>query len=250
MESPFLAERDIDWDFQNDHVPMSDTTDKPNTDDHYSEENEKGGEHEDERVEIFIQRKIPKGSSRSGDVSTSITGVTEGTPRQDPEDKGKKWLMEQKAAWKSLVLLVALSLHTVFDGLMVGLQDSLQSLWPLLAAITLHKALVSASVSLSLFESHHHHPKTTLTYFFLFSLVAPVGLTVGTILTETSFDVHAQALTSGVLQSLAAGTFMYVTFVESFQGRFEDGSRSTKLRNIVLLIIGYGVVFATKLLLP
>lgn len=154
------------------------------------------------------------------------------------------------ASLKSLVLLLALSLHTVFDGLVVGVQETADGVWTLLAAVALHKALVAASVALSLVESHGRHPKTTLAYLVLFALVAPIGLAVGAGLTEASLDTQAQALTSGVLQSVATGTFMYVTFVESLPGRLERGTLGRRLANVVLVLLGFGVVLAVKVLLP
>jgi zinc transporter 1/2/3 len=157
---------------------------------------------------------------------------------------------QDTASLKSLVLLLALSLHTVFDGLVVGVQETEDGVWTLLAAVSLHKALVAASVALSLVQSHSHHPRTTLVYLTLFSLVAPLGLTVGAALTETSIDTQAQTLTSGVLQSVATGTFMYVTFVESLQGRFEVGTLGRRLVNVVLVLVGFSVVLTVKILLP
>ncbi|XP_076465636.1 zinc transporter ZIP1-like [Babylonia areolata] len=154
---------------------------------------------------------------------------------------------DKKAVLKSFVLLFALSLHTVFDGLVVGLQSREEEVWTLLAAVGLHKALVAVSIAISLLKSHYHHPRASLLYLSLFSLVAPAGLAVGAVLTETRFDVHAQTLTSGVLQSVATGTFMYVTFVESLKGRFEGRAR---LLNVLLVLVGFGLVCGLRVVLP
>nr|KAG5706585.1 hypothetical protein BaRGS_028756 [Batillaria attramentaria] len=101
--------------------------------------------------------------------------------------------VDSTAVLKSFVLMLALSLHTVFDGLVIGLQESERDVWTLLAAIGLHKTLIAVSISLSLLVSHRSHPRATLVYLFLFSLVAPLGVLIGTVLTETDFDEHAQA---------------------------------------------------------
>ncbi|KAK7496902.1 hypothetical protein BaRGS_00011882 [Batillaria attramentaria] len=155
--------------------------------------------------------------------------------------------VDSTAVLKSFVLMLALSLHTVFDGLVIGLQESERDVWTLLAAIGLHKTLIAVSISLSLLVSHRSHPRATLVYLFLFSLVAPLGVLIGTVLTETDFDEHAQGLTSGVLQSVATGTFMYVTFVESLKDRFESSER---LLNVLLVLVGFGCVCALRVLLP
>ncbi|KAL8575190.1 hypothetical protein ACOMHN_042500 [Nucella lapillus] len=163
------------------------------------------------------------------------------------ERSEQKEVENKKAVLKSFVLLFALSLHTVFDGLVVGLQSKQTEVWTLLAAVGLHKVLIAISIALSLLESHYNYPAASLFYLFLFSLVAPAGLAVGVILTETDFDTHAQTLTSGVLQSVATGTFMYVTFVESLKGRFDGRDR---LLNVFLVLIGFGLVCGLRIVLP
>ena len=155
---------------------------------------------------------------------------------------------KRMAVLKSFVLLLALSLHTVFDGLVVGLQTEKAEVWTVLAAVSIHKGLISVSIALSLLESHRHHPRASVLYLVLFSLVAPGGLAIGVVLTETDFDEQAQTMASGILQSVATGTFMYVTFVESLKGRFPSGSR--RILNVLLVLVGFGVMCAFKVLLP
>lgn len=208
---------------------------------------------DEEKVLISPQKRVNEIDEDIRDVKSRRVSRAQSPVRSETENK-KKGVREvehptddKTAVLKSFVLLFALSLHTVFDGLVVGLQKELAEVWTLLSAVALHKALVSVSIALSLVESHRHHPRSSVVYLVLFSLVAPVGLVIGVVVTETDFDAHVQTLTSGVLQSVATGTFMYVTFVESLKGRFDGGNR---LLNVLLVLLGFGCVCGLKIALP
>ena len=211
---------------------------------------------DDEKVLVTPQTHVNETEVDVRQVEPRSASTTQSPRKSDSEknvsDGGRgeesgKYPEEKTAMLKSFVLLFALSLHTVFDGLVVGLQKDMPEVWTLLSAIALHKGLVSVSISLSLLQSHLHHPRASIVYLFLFSLVAPLGLVVGIVLTETDFNTHAQTLVSGVLQSVATGTFMYVTFMESLKGRFNRGNR---LLNVLLVLVGFGCVCGLKIVLP
>ena len=211
---------------------------------------------DDEKVLVTPQTHANETEGDVRQVEPRSASTTQSPRKSDGEknesDGGRseesgKYPEHKTAMLKSFVLLFALSLHTVFDGLVVGLQKDMPEVWTLLSAIALHKGLVSVSISLSLLQSHFHHPRASIAYLSLFSLVAPLGLVVGIVLTETDFNTHAQTLVSGVLQSVATGTFMYVTFMESLKGRFNRGSR---LLNVLLVLVGFGCVCGLKIVLP
>ena len=145
---------------------------------------------------------------------------------------------------RSIMLLLALSLHTVFDGLVIGLQTTQVLVWTLLAAMSVHKALIAFSLGLAFLESHYEKVKEAMLYLFAFSLVAPVGVGIGTVVTEANFNPDAKSYAAGILQAVATGTFMYVTFMEglreSFTGRYH-------LVNVFVVIVGFGCTCALRL---
>lgn len=184
--------------------------------------------------------------------STTSNKTTSSTAKQaeiiddnlDIVSKNETSAKMKESVLRSVVLILALSFHTVFDGLVVGVQDTEAEVWTLLAAITLHKALEAISISLSLVDSHGQHPRSTFLYLFLFSLVSPLGLAIGTALTESNIDEEAQNLASGILQSIAAGTFMYATFVESMKDRYEGRFRLLK---VLVTVFGFACVCMVRL---
>lgn len=88
-------------------------------------------------------------------------------------------------------------------------------MWAVSTAICVHKALVAFCLGLELSSALRHASLLRpLVAMLVFSLVAPVGVGVGMIV--TSFHLHEteELLTSSILQALATGTFLYVTFME------------------------------------
>jgi zinc transporter 1/2/3 len=152
----------------------------------------------------------------------------------NPDDKKAR---PQLAKLRSMILLIALSLHMIFDGLALGLQKKESKVWQLLAALCVHKAVISFSVGLRLQETLSSL-KQVVVYIVLFALVSPIGIGIGLAVT-TSDNMMAQDVASAVLQSIAAGTFLYVTFFEILQ---KELCHSHKLINVLFTLVGFVVV--------
>lgn len=101
------------------------------------------------------------------------------------------------------------------QGLAVGLQQQLQDVWYLFYAITAHKLVIAFCVGLELISGG---TKTALTivYMVIFALVTPIGIAIGIIVTEGSSSPNSisHLWTLTILQGLAGGTILYVTFCE------------------------------------
>nr|XP_042140207.1 zinc transporter ZIP2 [Peromyscus maniculatus bairdii] len=113
---------------------------------------------------------------------------------------------------RALILLLSLSFHSVFEGLAVGLQTSVAATIQLCVAVLAHKGLVVFSVGLRLLKMG---TGTRWAAFCILSLalMSPVGLALGMTVTGGASG-PAQGLAQAVLEGVAAGTFLYVTFLE------------------------------------
>ncbi|KAH3734905.1 hypothetical protein DPMN_041356 [Dreissena polymorpha] len=121
----------------------------------------------------------------------------------------------------SIVLLVALSIHMVFDGLKLGLLQRDEDVWSVLSSLSLHKILIYFSMGITLCES-------TSTFKFIaamiyMSLVSPIGIGIGIIVTSNGETVF-MATVSAVLQSIAVGTFLYVAIFKILMKEFKPHS--------------------------
>ncbi|XP_062588181.1 zinc transporter ZIP1-like [Saccostrea cucullata] len=145
-------------------------------------------------------------------------------------------------AFRSVVLLMALSFHMIFEGLSVGLQRSDPNTWKLLGILAIHKCIVAFSVGLQLAEGFKKF-RSILVSLTLLSIVAPIGVVIGYIVTETGEDSHSESIAAGVLQSLSVGSFIYVTFFEILNKELKKGRNLSK---VVFTIVGFGLVIGLQ----
>lgn len=75
--------------------------------------------------------------------------------------------------------MMALSVHSVFEGIAVGLADSKNELWEYIIAIGLHKWAAAMSLGISISKSFEYDNKMFYTLISLFSLATPVGVLIG-----------------------------------------------------------------------
>lgn len=113
---------------------------------------------------------------------------------------------------RALILLLSLSFHSVFEGLAVGLQATVAATVQLCVAVLAHKGLVVFSVGLRLVKIGTG-PRWATFCILSLALMSPVGLALG-LTVAGGASGQAQELAQAILEGIAAGTFLYVTFLE------------------------------------
>ncbi|XP_061113731.1 zinc transporter ZIP1-like [Conger conger] len=142
------------------------------------------------------------------------------------------------SAIRSFILVFSLSLHSVFEGLAVGLQDDSQKVLEICLALLLHKSIIAFSLSLKLTQGRLKRAAVT-GCILLFSLMSPLGIGLGIVLTETE-STPQHHLARYTLEGLAAGTFIYITFMEILP--HELGAPQNRIPKVALLLTGFAVV--------
>lgn len=118
------------------------------------------------------------------------------------------------AAIRGFLLVFALSFHSVFEGMAIGLQPSLKDVWFLFAAVTVHELAIMFCIGLEMLASHLR-TVVYVAYMVTLGLITPIGVAIGIIITEYVSDPSpGHTLAIAVLQGIAAGTLLYVTFLE------------------------------------
>lgn len=80
-------------------------------------------------------------------------------------------------------------------------------------------------------------------YMVLLALITPVGIAIGLGLTYSSeTQSHTQILAVGILQGLAAGTLLYITFFEVLEREKLESVGMTGLLGTFLIIIGFALM--------
>jgi len=141
--------------------------------------------------------------------------------------------MTSNSSLRSLLLLIALSLHSVFEGLAIGLQPNVDAVLQIFAAVALHKSVIAFGLSLNLVQSNLK-VGAILKLTFIFCVAAPIGLGIGMGVMEVC-STNNTIILSGLLQGFACGTFLYVTFFEVLPHELNSsGQRMSKLFFIIL----------------
>jgi len=135
-------------------------------------------------------------------------GHSHGPNLNDPEEKSLA------AAIRGFLLVFALSFHSIFEGMAIGLQPKTRDVWFLFAAVTVHELAIMFCVGLEMLASKVRVGIYVI-YMVTLGFVTPLGVVIGILVTEYVSDpTPMHTLTIAILQGIAAGTLLYVTFME------------------------------------
>ncbi|DAZ95029.1 TPA: hypothetical protein N0F65_003746 [Lagenidium giganteum] len=213
-------DRDDDDDHSTDIDGQRDTD---HTEDDYLEENDD----EEGALRQFV------GSPRAGGKSHS-QGHSHGHSHLGHDATGNGSLAV------AAVLFIALSFHSVLEGLGIGAQQT--SAWGVFFAIVVHKGLAAFALGSGLARSSLR-PALVVMYMVLFSFMSIIGIIVGWIIAADSSEDSAAA---GICVALASGTFIYVAVMEVIPQEFprhppRHASTKQQVHKTAALCMGYAI---------
>ncbi|XP_074931590.1 zinc transporter ZIP1 [Phalacrocorax aristotelis] len=144
-----------------------------------------------------------------------------------------------RGAVRAGLLVLALALHSVLEGLALGLQEAEGAVLRVCLALLLHKCAVAFSLALKLLRGRLRAPAVAAC-LVLFAMMSPLGVGLGTAVAAGAGP--RQRLCRGVLEGLAAGTFLYITFLEILPQ--ELGVPQHRVPKVILLLAGFALVTA------
>ena len=116
------------------------------------------------------------------------------------------------SAFRATLLLVALSFHSLFEGLAIGLQLTIGELWSVFLAVIVHKGIMAFALGLQLAQSSLAF-RYILVSNAIFSISSPLGIAIGIGLTDIEESI-TRDIANGILQGIACGTFLYIALLE------------------------------------
>ncbi|KXJ27243.1 zinc transporter ZIP3 [Exaiptasia diaphana] len=162
--------------------------------------------------------------------------------RQTSCDSQKEILLKKEqqteGSIRTYILVLALSMHSIFEGLALGLIVEVDRLIQITIAVIIHKSIIAFAMGVSMVQ-HKMAFGTVLKAAIIFSMMAPIGIGVGIGVLDSS-SLKSSNLASGILQGIANGTFIFVTFFEILQS--ELARKGNRLLKVFFMIIGYSVV--------
>ncbi|KAL7636179.1 UNVERIFIED_CONTAM: hypothetical protein RMT77_012936 [Armadillidium vulgare] len=117
----------------------------------------------------------------------------------------------------SVMFLIALSAHSVFEGVAVGLQTSKDKIMEYSVAVLLHEAVMALTFGLEVSKSPMKK-RTKLMYVIIFTLSIPVGIAIGMVLQNTPSE--NREIISAIIEAFATGIFIHVIFIEILSNEF------------------------------
>lgn len=110
-------------------------------------------------------------------------------------------------------------------------------------AIVVHKSIIVFSLAVKLIQSAIH-PLWVAAYIGIFALMSPIGIAIGISVMEAQLAYGA--LIQAILEGLAAGTFVYITFLEILP--HELNSPGNQLLKVMFILLGFSIMAALTFL--
>ena len=128
------------------------------------------------------------------------------------------------------ILLIALSVHGIFEGIALGVMNTIRECSILFSAIILHKWAASFALGISFYKSGTEK-ELFIKMILLFTSFGPIGIIIGMIFSD------AGNLIKGIMLSISGGTFIYVAASEVIVEEFSL-SKKTNIKFLWFLIGG------------
>ncbi|CAL8087731.1 unnamed protein product [Calicophoron daubneyi] len=159
-----------------------------------------------------------------------------------------------KRNWiRVIILLFAISLHSIFEGIALGLTETMSSLLTLFAAVSMHKLIIAISIGINLAvetnentESGEVIPRSIgqkicqSVGILAFAGASPLGVLIGYAVTSQG-ESKEFVVAKAILQGLACGTLIYVVFCELLPQELEE-KEGDRLGKFLFLILGFALI--------
>lgn len=139
---------------------------------------------------------------------------------------------------RGLLIVSAFVVHSIFDGVAIGSQESVSSVWTVFIAISCHKLIIAAVVGLELFTATLESHLWTLVHLFLFSAMSPIGILL-IVLAQNSLQLSEADPVMILLQCFATGTLIYIVFIEILQPKEGQTQEKNKFGKSLSLVAGF-----------
>lgn len=146
--------------------------------------------------------------------------------------------------WRSVALLMGLGIHGAFEGVALGLQETSEALFSLLFGVMTHEVLCAVAFGINLAGHKVKYCVGFLT-IVLFSVSIPLGMIGGFVVRLRQSSSTGSILARIILEGLAAGTFVYVAFVDMLN--HELSNNKCRLAKVLCVCFGFLLFFGLTL---
>ena len=166
--------------------------------------------------------------------------------RRDDDATTAQQTVMTSAYLGTVFLLLALCLHTVFEGLAFGLLTNQTDVWSLFIAVAIHKVIIAFSLGLRVTENVRPTTKAVM-FILVFAVSCVIGGVLGITITEAKTDDLTSLVMSSVLQGIATGTFVHVVFFEIL---YTEIAHTRSLSKVLATFGGFVIMAVVSWFLP
>ncbi|GMS78562.1 hypothetical protein PENTCL1PPCAC_737, partial [Pristionchus entomophagus] len=141
---------------------------------------------------------------------------------------------------KSLTFTIAMSFHSILEGFALGVQDTTSGIITLFVSLLLHKAVEALSVGMQVSKDNTNRKKAVIATILIYAVMTPIGSLFGAVLQNSSLDPVYKLGSVILFESLAAGTFIYVTFLEVLAR--EKDNEYNSLAQLLSIFLGFSII--------
>ncbi|KAL5735676.1 hypothetical protein ACOSQ2_030464 [Xanthoceras sorbifolium] len=184
------------------------------------------------------QGKSGHGVTTSGSHSQVQNGTTD-------LHSSKLSLVTVSSFGDSILLIVALCFHSVFEGIAIGVAETEADAWKALWTISLHKIFAAIAMGIALLRMIPNRPLLScVAYAFAFAISSPVGVAIGIIIDATTQGRVADWIFA-ISMGLACGVFIYVSInhlLSKGYAPLRTVSVDTPHYKFLAVLLGIGVI--------
>ncbi|TRY70133.1 hypothetical protein TCAL_07353 [Tigriopus californicus] len=197
-------------------------------------------QHRDDQIDENAPLLTGSNHSRSYSSNSPALSINQPDEPEDGDGHGHSHTVAMdNSTFRSILLTVALCFHSLFEGLAIGLQSEADALYSLFFAVIVHKSVMAFSLGMTIAQSLMS-TKSLLISVSVFTVASPIGISIGIIISSLEKSL-GRDVTDGVLQGIAGGTFLYITFFEVLPHEFnKPGNRLWKVFSVFVGVLAIG----------
>eukprot|EP01018_Ginkgo_biloba_P003680 Gb_40083 [translate_table: standard] len=146
----------------------------------------------------------------NGDAEKGANELPEDSEHDGLHMQVKASLISTTSVGDSVLLILALCFHSVFEGIAIGVAESKGDAWRALWTVCLHKIFAAIAMGIALLRMIPNRPfLSCAAYAFAFAISSPIGVGIGIVIDATTEGPVADWIYA-ISMGIACGVFVYV----------------------------------------
>ncbi|GMH14449.1 hypothetical protein Nepgr_016290 [Nepenthes gracilis] len=198
-------------------------------------------------LHIYEKQSVAAQSNNSNEGSPAAVKDHERAtnPREEGHHHGGPPVSKASSIGDTILLILALCFHSVFEGIAIGVAETKGDAWKALWTISLHKIFAAIAMAIALLRMVPDRPLLSCAaYAFAFAISSPIGVAIGIAIDATTEGPTADWIYA-ISMGLACGVFVYVSINHLLSKGYVPGRKvavNTPFIKFLAATLGVGVI--------